>query len=57
MDNWTPTERALPPEDVVVNTMDSGGTVSQLKYSKNLWWHTDMSMYVYYTPKFWQLVH
>lgn len=54
--DWTPTERELPPENVVVNTMDSGGHVQKLIRRGNLWWVEDLSMYVYYVPKFWQEV-
>ncbi len=52
--DWIPTERALPPEGEVVNTMDSGGHVQTLKRQGRLWFFPDGSMYVYYTPTLWQ---
>lgn len=52
--NWTAPEHALPPEGVEVNTMKSDGEVSPLVYESGLWFFPDRSMYVYYTPKFWQ---
>lgn len=52
--DWIPTERELPPDDVVVDAMDSGGHVQPLKRRGNLWWFADGSMYVYFVPKFWR---
>jgi hypothetical protein len=52
--NWTRTDQLLPPENEVVETMDSGGNVQQLRRVKKLFWVPDMSMYVYYCPKFWK---
>lgn len=54
MRDWTPTERELPPDGVVVQTMDSGGHVQDLRRKGNLFWFPDGSMYVYYVPKFWK---
>jgi len=54
MQNWTKTSSQLPSENTVVITMDSAGNVQDLKRKGNLWWFSDDSMYVYYTPKFWQ---
>jgi len=53
-DDWTPTERELPEEDVVVQTMTSDGHVQAMVYDKGLWWFPDRLMYVYYTPPFWK---
>jgi len=53
--NWTPTERELPPDGEVVETMDSGGNEQDLRRQGNLFWFPDGSMYVYYVPKFWKL--
>jgi hypothetical protein len=52
--NWTPTKRALPPDNDEVEAMDSGGHLRTLRYDRNLWWFPDYSMYVYFTPKFWR---
>ncbi len=54
--DWIPTtEQSLPPERLVVETMDSGGHVQDLYYDKGLFWFADGSMYVYYVPKFWKV--
>ncbi len=52
--DWTPTAGELPPEGEVVETMDSGGAVQNLIREGGLWFFTDMSMYVYYVPKYWR---
>lgn len=52
--DWTLTANQLPEEDKAVQTMDSGGHVQDLIRKGNLWFFTDFSMYVYYTPKFWK---
>lgn len=52
--DWTPTERALPPDGQEVLTMGEHGTVQTLVRDGNLWFFPDRSMYVYYTPKFWR---
>ena len=44
----------LPPEGALVETMDSEGTVTNMVFKNGLWWLSDMSMYVYYTPTFWR---
>jgi hypothetical protein len=54
--DWIAPDRELPPNDVVVWTMDSGGHVQQLKRQNRLWFIPDGSMYVYYEPKFWKHV-
>lgn len=53
--DWTPTSEKLPPEKTEVLAMDSGGHVQTLIREGPLWWLKDMSMYVYYVPKFWRL--
>jgi hypothetical protein len=52
--DWTPTEQALPPSRLEVQTMDSGGHVQTLVRDGHLWWFPDRSMYVYYVPRFWK---
>jgi hypothetical protein len=52
--DWTPTEREVPAEGVVVDAMDSGGHVQPLKRQGPLWFFPDGSMYVYFTPKYWR---
>lgn len=58
---WTRTSSQLPPEGVVVETKihDASGprNVTTLKYSSNLWWAPDGSIYVYYTPTHWRHIH
>ena len=55
---WKLTARELPPKNLVVDTKidDAKGlrNEQQLKFSSNLWWLTDGSMYVYYTPTHWR---
>jgi len=53
-DDWTKTESLLPPENVVVETMDSSGHVQQLVRQGKLFFFPDKSMNVYYTPTFWK---
>jgi hypothetical protein len=53
-EDWTPTVEKLPPEGLVVETMDSGGHVQPLKRSGRLWFFPDGSMYVYYVPGYWR---
>ena len=52
--DWKATERYKPPQGIVVETMNSGGNVQNLIFKDNLWWFSDMSMYVYYVPIFWR---
>jgi hypothetical protein len=51
----------MPEEGKVVRTciMDRNGIRNDqpLVRKGNLWFHTDMSMYVYYTPSHWKDVH
>ncbi len=54
--NWTPVEKALPPEGEVVQIMMHDGSVSTLKRVGNLWFIPDGSMYVYFTPLFWKKI-
>jgi len=44
-----------PPQNVVLNTMSENGQKQQLIKKGNLWWFTDMSMYVYNTPAYWEV--
>ena len=52
--DWNRPDEKLPPEGVVVDTMNSHGQVTQLKRSGRLWFVPDGSMYVYYEPMFWR---
>jgi len=58
---WMSCERSMPEEGKVVRTciMDRNGIRNDqpLVRKGNLWFHTDMSMYVYYTPSHWKDVH
>ena len=51
---WVSTAKQLPDEGVVVRAMDSTGSIHELKRIGNLWFIPDGSMYVYFTPLFWQ---
>jgi hypothetical protein len=44
-----------PPDGVVVDTLNSAGQMTQLVLKGNMWWFADMSMYIYYVPKFWRI--
>lgn len=54
MSQWVITAQRLPPENVVVETQDSAGSVQNLKRVGNLWWTPDGGMYVYYVPTQWR---
>ena len=54
MDQWTLTEERLPPENVPVTTLSEGGLEQTLIRRGNLFFLEDMSMYVYYCPKYWR---
>lgn len=56
---WQKVEKGLIPEKVELETkiVDAEGkeyNIQNLKFSGKLWWHPDMSMYVYYTPTHWR---
>ena len=51
---WVRTVDQPPENNVIVETMDSTGRVSLLKRDGRLWWLSDGSMYVYYTPMMWR---
>lgn len=52
--DWIRTGEKLPPEGEAVQTMSSAGKVQRLVLDGKLWFFPDMSMYVYYTPKYWR---
>lgn len=52
--NWNKTVDIKPDNDRIVETMDCGGHVQNLRFYKNLWFFPDRSMYVYYVPGFWR---
>ena len=58
MEKWIKLTDMLPPEGKVVNTkIDDGGSVRNEQFlirKGNLWWTTDLNMYVYYTPTHWK---
>lgn len=54
--DWIPTDDRVPDDGEVVLTMDGGGHVQPLKRRGRLWYLADGSMYVYFTPAFWQPV-
>jgi hypothetical protein len=54
--NWTLVSRSLPPEGQPVLTIAPHGSEQVLVRKGNLWFHADMSMYVYYTPTHWRAV-
>lgn len=50
---WKKTDRELPPEGQVVDTLSDGGVQQPLKRLGQLWFQPDGSMYVYYHVLFW----
>ena len=52
---WFRPQDKLPPENVVVDALNSHGQMTQLKWRRNLWWFADDSMYIYYVLTFWRL--
>ncbi len=54
MSNYTRSDKSLPREGVVVETVSPSGEVVNLKLLGNLWFLADGSMYVYYVPVFWR---
>ena len=55
-EQWYHTANQLPPENELVRAMDSGGHVQELRRKGNLWFLSDESGYVYYTPKMWSKI-
>lgn len=55
--NWYKIENVKPPMNVIVNTkIDDGRNVrneQKMIFDGKLWWHADMSVYVYYQPTHW----
>lgn len=53
-ENWIRMPNSYPAQGKIVWTkIDDGNgvrNVQKLIYKDNLWWHTDMKMYVYYNP-------
>lgn len=45
---------SLMPQNIPLETIDSGGNIQKLIRKENLFWFPDMSMYVYYVPKGWR---
>ena len=58
MSGWINCEEQLPPENEIVRTRiaDDRGirNEAELKRQGRLWWFSDGSMYVYYTPTHWR---
>jgi hypothetical protein len=52
--DWHKPQDMLPPENEVVETLNSHGQMTPLKRQGNLWFFADGSMYVYYVPTFWR---
>lgn len=53
---WYFTKDRLPNDRRLVEATTPNGDVTRLKYHNNLWWTSDMVMYVYYTPVKWRYV-
>ena len=55
---WIRCSDKLPPPDTDVETKIDDGkgvrNVCALRRNSNLWWFTDMSMYIYYSPTHWR---
>lgn len=58
VNDWKYIPWNTPPEDTIIMTKidDEHGCRNEQKmiFSRNLWWFTDRSMYVYYTPTHWR---
>ena len=58
MSDWIRCSEKMPPkgEEVMTKIDDEKGCRNEttLKFSSNLWWFPDMSMYVYYRPTHWK---
>ena len=55
MSGWHDTTfDVFPDEGQLVEVPNNGGTT--LVYKNGMWWVPDMSMYVYYSPKYWKAV-
>ena len=54
--DWTKISSSLPPEETLVETMNSEGNVSLLRRRGCLFFLHDDSMYVYYDPIFWRML-
>ena len=52
---WHNPDQLRPPDGVIVDTLNSAGQMTQLVLRGNMWWFADMSMYIYYVPKFWRI--
>ncbi|MBX2990785.1 MAG: DUF551 domain-containing protein [Bacteroidetes bacterium] len=56
--DWIKCSERLPDVDVIVDTKidDEKGerNHARLVMHRNLWWFTDMSMYIYYSPTHWR---
>ncbi len=61
MADWIEVEAQKPPENQIVQTKidDEKGVRNEAKliYSNGLWWLSDKSMYVYYTPTHWRALN
>jgi hypothetical protein len=51
--DWYAPSRVLPAEGEEVVIIDSGGTVSEAKYIRGLWFITP-EVHIYYVPTFWK---
>ena len=56
MNDWTRTAEQLPPENVVVETMDSRGVTVRLARRADWYFYPDLETRVYYTPVAWRLL-
>lgn len=54
---WINIQNLQPPKGIVIKTKidDNSGVrnVQNLRFDGKLWWLSDGSMYVYYTPTHW----
>ena len=52
--DWNRVDDVKPPNGEEVRVMSHSGQVTNLVRDGNLWWFPDRSMYVYWTPAYWQ---
>lgn len=56
---WRKVDDETPEGQILETCVIQGSDIrmqQRLIKKKNLWWHTDMSMYVYYIPTHYRLV-
>ncbi len=53
-ESWNSTSSITPQDGAKIYWMQSDGAAVEGIFKSNLWWFKDMSMYIYYCPKYWK---